>query len=375
MNIRQKSVLFWNTIDGISDFFKVSVGVLTYVLLTGCSPFGGETDQETLLNITQAQLDFPEELFAHISKDAQDFIKSLLKKSPSQRPTAKECLHHPWLTRRSYRRRKNLYKLAAKPPSMPALPFYKPPSKPPSLPSLLRSSHFFMPSMTLSTPSLVTPVMTISTPCLLMSPLGPLSPVNSFRVDSSCHRLDDPAVAFQQTLAAIARSNSGSSTTVHRVLPASVVSVNEEVSKQHQDVGSEDAGALSQSSDLPLSQPRSCIEHQDNYVSQDSAIEEDRSDLDDADEEKSVQSQASTDTTTAITTNNINNNNNNNNNINNNNTITNNNIEKKTVTIAQEELAVRSASFEKLLSGFMQRLGQQQNFDETAKPCKIILDK
>jgi serine/threonine protein kinase len=59
-----------------------SIGVLTYVLLTGCSPFGGETDQETLLNITQAHLDFPEELFAHISRDAQDFIKALLNKSP-----------------------------------------------------------------------------------------------------------------------------------------------------------------------------------------------------------------------------------------------------------------------------------------------------
>ena len=35
-----------------------SLGVVAYVLLTGFSPFGGDTDQETLRNITTATLDF-----------------------------------------------------------------------------------------------------------------------------------------------------------------------------------------------------------------------------------------------------------------------------------------------------------------------------
>ncbi|CAG0888760.1 unnamed protein product [Cyprideis torosa] len=59
-----------------------SVGVLAYVLLTGCSPFGGETTQETFLNVTQVRLDFPDELFAEISKDAIDFVTTLLRRNP-----------------------------------------------------------------------------------------------------------------------------------------------------------------------------------------------------------------------------------------------------------------------------------------------------
>lgn len=56
-----------------------SVGVLAYVLLTGCSPFGGDTKQETFLNISQCDLTFPDELFQDVSPDAIDFIRSALR--------------------------------------------------------------------------------------------------------------------------------------------------------------------------------------------------------------------------------------------------------------------------------------------------------
>lgn len=59
-----------------------SVGVLAYVLLTGCSPFAGENKQETFLNISQCSLTFPDELFEDISNDAIDFIKSTLRIKP-----------------------------------------------------------------------------------------------------------------------------------------------------------------------------------------------------------------------------------------------------------------------------------------------------
>ncbi|XP_050686690.1 uncharacterized protein LOC126980630 [Eriocheir sinensis] len=75
-----------------------SVGVLTYVFLTGCTPFGGDTDQETFVSITQAEVDFPDELFTDISEDAKDFICSLLVKKPSDRMTVDDCLNHPWMT-------------------------------------------------------------------------------------------------------------------------------------------------------------------------------------------------------------------------------------------------------------------------------------
>lgn len=60
-----------------------SVGVLTYVLLTGCSPFGGDTKQETFSNITQCDLTFPDELFEDVSPLAIDFIKSTLRIKPT----------------------------------------------------------------------------------------------------------------------------------------------------------------------------------------------------------------------------------------------------------------------------------------------------
>ena len=60
-----------------------SLGVLAYVLLTGFSPFGGDTDQETLRNITTAPLDFPDELFEGVSEDAKDFISACLNRDPA----------------------------------------------------------------------------------------------------------------------------------------------------------------------------------------------------------------------------------------------------------------------------------------------------
>lgn len=59
-----------------------SVGVLAYVLLTGCSPFGGDTKQETFLNISTCALSFPEDLFENVSPLAIDFIVSTLKIKP-----------------------------------------------------------------------------------------------------------------------------------------------------------------------------------------------------------------------------------------------------------------------------------------------------
>uniref|UniRef100_A0A1L8DKQ5 non-specific serine/threonine protein kinase n=1 Tax=Nyssomyia neivai TaxID=330878 RepID=A0A1L8DKQ5_9DIPT len=74
-----------------------SVGVLAYVLLTGCSPFGGDTKQETFLNISQCNLTFPEELFEGVSLEAIDFIRSALKIEPIDRMSASQCLEHKWL--------------------------------------------------------------------------------------------------------------------------------------------------------------------------------------------------------------------------------------------------------------------------------------
>ncbi|XP_033254959.1 death-associated protein kinase related-like [Drosophila miranda] len=74
-----------------------SVGVLTYVLLSGFSPFGGNTKQETFLNISQCALTFPDNLFCGVSPVAIDFIRRSLRIKPNDRMSAAGCLEHVWL--------------------------------------------------------------------------------------------------------------------------------------------------------------------------------------------------------------------------------------------------------------------------------------
>ncbi|WAR10968.1 MYLK-like protein, partial [Mya arenaria] len=58
-----------------------SVGVICYVLLTGFSPFMGDSDAETLANVTHGEYDMDEEDFQGISQDGKDYINSLLVKN------------------------------------------------------------------------------------------------------------------------------------------------------------------------------------------------------------------------------------------------------------------------------------------------------
>lgn len=75
-----------------------AVGVLSYVLLSGLSPFAGDNDIDTLKNVKACDWDFDEEAFRYISDEGKDFIRRLLLKNKEKRMTAHECLAHPWLT-------------------------------------------------------------------------------------------------------------------------------------------------------------------------------------------------------------------------------------------------------------------------------------
>uniref|UniRef100_A0A6I8N8L6 Myosin light chain kinase 2, skeletal/cardiac muscle n=1 Tax=Ornithorhynchus anatinus TaxID=9258 RepID=A0A6I8N8L6_ORNAN len=74
-----------------------SVGVITYMLLSGLSPFLGDNDTETLNNVLAANWYFDEETFEMVSPEAKDFVSHLIVKDQSERMTAAQCLEHPWL--------------------------------------------------------------------------------------------------------------------------------------------------------------------------------------------------------------------------------------------------------------------------------------
>uniref|UniRef100_A0A8C3TJ45 Myosin light chain kinase 3 n=1 Tax=Chelydra serpentina TaxID=8475 RepID=A0A8C3TJ45_CHESE len=57
-----------------------SIGVITYMLLSGLSPFLGETDAETMNYIVNCSWDFDAEAFEQLSEEAKDFISKLLVK-------------------------------------------------------------------------------------------------------------------------------------------------------------------------------------------------------------------------------------------------------------------------------------------------------
>ena len=88
-------VISYEPVSTVSDMW--SVGVVCYVLLSGLSPFMGDSDVETFANISGISYDFEDEAFDSISEEAKDFIRKLLVKFQNKRLTASDCLQHRWL--------------------------------------------------------------------------------------------------------------------------------------------------------------------------------------------------------------------------------------------------------------------------------------
>ncbi|XP_066497363.1 serine/threonine-protein kinase 17B [Hoplias malabaricus] len=88
-------ILNYEPISTASDLW--SVGVITYMLITGESPFAGEDKQQTFLNVSQVNVDYSKEAFSRVSELAVHFIRKLLVKAPEDRPSAADCMSHPWL--------------------------------------------------------------------------------------------------------------------------------------------------------------------------------------------------------------------------------------------------------------------------------------
>lgn len=74
-----------------------SLGVIAYIMLSGASPFLGDTQQETYANVIACDYEFDEELFSETSELAKDFIRKLFVKEQTKRASVDECLEHPWI--------------------------------------------------------------------------------------------------------------------------------------------------------------------------------------------------------------------------------------------------------------------------------------
>lgn len=74
-----------------------SLGVITYMMLSGLSPFLGDNDTDTMNNVLSSEVDFNEEPFENVSDEAKEFISNLLIRDKSGRLSAGQCLRHPWL--------------------------------------------------------------------------------------------------------------------------------------------------------------------------------------------------------------------------------------------------------------------------------------
>lgn len=88
-------VINYDPVSLASDMW--SIGVICYILLSGESPFQGNSDTETLALVTAAQWEFDEESFDEITEEAKNFISSLLIKDTRQRMSCAEALAHPWM--------------------------------------------------------------------------------------------------------------------------------------------------------------------------------------------------------------------------------------------------------------------------------------
>lgn len=74
-----------------------SLGVLTFSLLTGDTPFDDEDDDDiTIQNIVGCKIQ-SEEDWQILSDDAKDFILSCLQVRPEERLTSEDAQKHKWL--------------------------------------------------------------------------------------------------------------------------------------------------------------------------------------------------------------------------------------------------------------------------------------
>ncbi|KDO21169.1 CAMK/CAMK1 protein kinase [Saprolegnia parasitica CBS 223.65] len=74
-----------------------SIGVITYVLLAGYTPFHDPNQNILFDNIVNGRFYFYDPDWSEVSQDAKDFVSRALELDPKVRPTALDLLQDPWI--------------------------------------------------------------------------------------------------------------------------------------------------------------------------------------------------------------------------------------------------------------------------------------
>jgi len=78
-----------------------SVGVITYILLSGTPPFNGADDKEIMKKVREGKVQFDAAAWNNISKEAKQFIQKLLTYDPEKRIDAETAMNDPWIQKNS----------------------------------------------------------------------------------------------------------------------------------------------------------------------------------------------------------------------------------------------------------------------------------
>ncbi|ESO93541.1 hypothetical protein LOTGIDRAFT_215945 [Lottia gigantea] len=74
-----------------------SIGVITYILLSGYEPFIAENDAEIYKKIIKCEYEFDSPYWDSISQNAKDLIRRLLSRDPKKRLSVTAALQHHWV--------------------------------------------------------------------------------------------------------------------------------------------------------------------------------------------------------------------------------------------------------------------------------------
>jgi len=77
-----------------------SLGVITYTLLCGYSPFRSESLAELIEETKNGRVVFHDRYWKDVSQEAKTFILTLLKPDPRERATSQKALQDPWIAGR-----------------------------------------------------------------------------------------------------------------------------------------------------------------------------------------------------------------------------------------------------------------------------------